>query len=210
MKKFVTIAAFLLTLTTRSLGQPGEEKLVRQAFDDYKSSILNDKGDEALNYIDQKTIRYYTDILEVIKNADSAKVNSLSLIDKITVFSIRHRATKEEIIKMDGKGLFVYAIKKGMVGKNSVANNTIGDVTIDKNFAKGQLLVRGQKAPLYFHFYKEPGQWKLDLTSLFPVSNMAFKKMIEDSGENENDYLFTLLETLTGKKPGADIWKPLL
>jgi hypothetical protein len=34
--------------------------------------------------------------------------------------------------------------------------------------------------------------------------------MIEDSGENENDYLFTLLETLTGKKPGADIWKLLL
>ena len=122
------------------------------------------------------------------------------------MFSIRHRTPKEDILSFDGKGLLVYAIKSGMVGKNSVANNSIGEITIDNNFAKGQFIANGQKAPFYFHFYKEEGQWKIDLTSIFSVSTMAFKKMVDDSGQNENEYLFSLLEMLTGKKPGQEIW----
>ena len=56
---------------------------------------------------------------------------------------------------------------------------------------------------------EEEGQWKIDLTSLFPVSTMAFKKMADESGENQNDYLFSLLEMITGKKPGTEIWQPI-
>jgi hypothetical protein len=39
---------------------------------------------------------------------------------------------------------------------------------------------------------------------------MAFKKMIEDDGEEENQYLIQLLEMITGKKPVNEIWKPIL
>lgn len=193
MTKFVWVLALLLFFTAPSHGQISEEKLVKKAFDNYKSAILGDKGEEALKSISNRTVQYYSDIIDVVKTADSARIDSLSLIDKITIFSIRHRATREEITAMNGPGLFVYAIKKGMVGKSSVAHNTIGEVTIDKEFAKGQLVANGEKAPLYFHFYKETGEWKLDLTSLFPISNQAFRKMVEDSGENENEYLFKFL-----------------
>ena len=200
---------FIINFAITSVGQQTEENLVRQTFDGYKSAILNDKGEEASNYVDSTTIRYYTDIIDVVKNADSSRVDTLPLIDKITVFSIRHRATKDEILSMNGKDLFVYAIKNGMVGKNSVANNSVGNIKIDKTFAKGQLLVNGRPAPLYFEFHKENGKWKLDLTSLFPVSNITFKKMVDESGENENDFLFTILENLTGRKPGPEIWQKI-
>ena len=95
-----------------------------------------------------------------------------------------------------------------MVGKNSVANHAIGEITINNDFAKGQFLANGQKTPLYFHFYKEARVWKIDLTSLFPISTVAFKKMADDSGQSQNEYLFSLLESVTGRKPGSDIWKP--
>ena len=207
MTKTINFLVLLLVLTTACNGQKKEEKSVRDAFDNYKSAILNDKGDEAVKYVDSRTIKYYSDILELVKNADSTQVSSLSLLDKLMVLSIRHRTSKEDILSFDGKGLLVYAIKSGMVGKNSVANNSIGEVTIDNNFAKGQFIANGQKAPFYFHFYKEEGQWKIDLTSIFSVSTMAFKKMVEDSGQSENEYLFSLLEMLTGKKPGQEIWE---
>jgi hypothetical protein len=137
MRKLSGILLLFFLFVISSNGQTGKEALVKQAFDDYKSAILNDKGEDALKYINSRTIKYYTEIIDLVKNADSAQVNSLSLIDKITVFSIRHRATREEILAMGGTDLFVYAIKKGMVGKNSVANNSIGKVTIDGAFAKG-------------------------------------------------------------------------
>ncbi len=209
MTKILSFSILLFLAATKNFAQESQQNLVKQTFNKYKSSILNDKGEEALKCIDSKTIKYYTDILLVVKNADSAKVNALSITDKITVFSIRHRATKEEILKMDGKGLFVYAIKSGMVSKSSVINNTIGNVTIDNQFAKGQLFVSGKKADFYFYFYKELNEWKLNLTSLFPLSNTIFNNMVKESGEDENEFLFTILENLYGTKPGAEIWQPI-
>jgi hypothetical protein len=209
MKKTVHLLILPLVLATFAYGQNQEEKLIRQTFDGYKSAILNDKGDEAVKYVDSRTIKYYGHIIELVKNADSTQVSSLSVMDKLMVFSIRHRTSREEILSFDGKALLVYAIKSGMVGKNGVAKNTIGKVVIDHEFAQGQFIVNGQESPLYFHFYKETGQWKLDLTSIFAASSMAIKNMVENSGQNENEYIFSILEALTGKKPGKEIWEKI-
>ena len=206
MKGTLTTLTLLFALTISMFGQKSEEKLVKEAFDNYKSSILNDKGEEAVKYVDSRTIKYYNDMLDLVRHGDSAKVEALSILDKVMVFSIRHRASREDILSFDGRTLLIYAIKSGMVGKNGVANLSIGDVTPTENFAKGQFVVNGQKAPLYFHFYKEEEKWKIDLTSLFQVSTTAFKKMVDDSGQTENEYLFAILEMLTGKKPGQEIW----
>jgi len=200
---------FLITLGNIAYGQKSEEKLVKKSFDNYKSAILNDKGEEAVKFVDSRTIKYYSDILELVKTADSAKVETISILDKLMVFSIRHRTAKEDVLNFDGESLLVYAINSGMVGKNSVANNSIGEVKIEGNYAKGQYISNGQKAPFYFDFYKEDKQWKIDLTSLFPISTKAFKKIADDSGQNQNDYLFSLLEMITGNKPDIEIWKPI-
>ncbi len=208
MPKTINILAFIFMFAVSVRAQDHETEAVRAAFENYKSAILNDRGEEAVNYIDSRTVKYYSDILEQVKQADSLTLESLSLLDKMMVLSIRHRSTKEQIDSFDGKGVLVYAIREGMVGKNSVANNGIGDITVDGSFAKGQLNTNGQKAPFYFHFYKEDGAWKIDLTSLFPVSNMAFKKMVNESGQTENGFLLLLLEMISGKKPGKEIWEP--
>ena len=209
MKQTLIALTLFFFWTSSAYGQKNEEKLVRKSFDSYKSAILNDKGEEAVKYVDSRTIKYYSDILELVKNGDSTKIETLSILDKLMVFSIRHRTSKQDILSFDGKTLLVYAIKSGMVGKNSVANNTIGDVTIDSSFAKGQFISNGNKAPFYFHFYKEDQQWKIDLTSLFPISTKAFKKMADESEQNQNEYLFSLLEMITGKKPTQEIWQSI-
>ncbi len=209
MKRILPILLITLISITSCNTANEEIQLVRKSFNNYKSAILNDKGEEAVKYVDSRTLSYYSEILEKIKRADSLTVNSAGIMDKIMIFSIRHRTSKEEILSFDGKGLLIYAFKEGMVGKNSVANNTIGDIEIDGDFAKGQLVANGQKAPFYFHFYKENELWKVDLTSIFPAGTMAFKKIIEDSGQEENEYLFVLLEMMTGKKPNNEIWYPI-
>lgn len=206
--KILSVLFFLFTVHV-SYGQKSEEELVRSSFDKYKSAILNDKGDEAVNYVDSRTIKYYTQILELVKTADSSEINKLSVLDKLMVLSIRHRISKRNILSFDGRALLVYAIKTGMVGKNSVLTNSIGEVVIDGTFAKGQFLTNGVKTPFYFHFYKEEGEWKMDLTSLFQISATAFKKIVDESGKTENDYLIYLLEMMTSKKPGPEIWLPI-
>lgn len=209
MKYFSRITFLLLFLIpVLTTAQQTEEVKVKNTFNAYKSAILNDKGGEAVEQVDTKTIAYYGSILEMVKTADSLQVDKSSLMDKLMILIIRHRISKEEIMTTNGKQLLVTAIKMGMVGKSSVINNEVGAVKINDNFASGELLVRGQKTPLAFEFHKESGAWKLDLTAIFPAGEAAFRQMVKQSGEPENEYLLSLIELTTGKEPGAEVWVP--
>lgn len=199
----------LIFITPVIYAQQQEEEAVRTAFDNYKSAILNDKGTEAVKYLDSRTMQYYGEMAELARSADSGSVNQLSSQDKFIVLSIRHRANREEVLNFTGESLLVYCLNNGMIGKSSVAKNSIGEVTINENFASGQFLSNGQKTPLSFHFYKENGSWKIDLTSIFAVADTAFEQMIAKSGMEENAFLLSLLEQLTRKKPGQEVWQPV-
>lgn len=209
MKKTINILICILFFSTFCFSQKKEEKQVRKAFEKYKTAILSDKGKEAVNSVDTRTINYYNKIINETIALDSIGLDSLGTIDKLTVLTLKHKASKKELLKFDGKGVLEYAIKNGMVGKSSVVGTTIGEVIIEDNFAKGQLVKNGQEAPFYFHFYKEDEVWKIDITSLFSIGTIAIQKMIKDSGTDENVFFVNLLELITNKKPGTELWQPI-
>lgn len=205
------LSIFILSFTCLiTFGQVSDEDMVRKTFNEYKTAILNDDAQKALYAVDSRTTKYYTDILHDVKTADSVKISSMSLIDRLTILILRAKASKSEIAEMKDTDAFIYAIKNGMVGKNSVMNNSVGEVSIDGSFAKGRLIAEGQQTSFYFNFYKEEGVWKLDLTALFSISNHTFKKMAEESETDENTFLFEILESLSGKKITSEIWEPVL
>lgn len=49
-------------------------------------------------------------------------------------------------------------------------NIEIGDVEMDGTLAKGYMISYGEQSPLFSEFNKEATKWKLDLTSIFPMS----------------------------------------
>jgi len=184
-----------------------EQEEVKQAFNNYKEAILNDQGDKAVNYTDSKTLKYYSSALEKVKHADSLALINMKRLDRFTVLAIRYRASKNEIMQFSGRSLLVYAINSGMVGKNSVMNNSIGTVEIKDKSANGQLLVNDNATPFQLQFNKESGQWKVDITSIFPIAETAFENMIKNSSMDENMYLMMILSMMTGEDPKNDIWK---
>ena len=119
-------------------------------------------------------------------------------------------ASKKEIQSMNGGGLLVYAIQKGMIGKSSVQRNRIGEVKLKGDIAKGQIVSGEQITPVYFDFNKEKGVWKIDLTSVFSLGTIGFKQVLKKSGLKENEYLIQVLEQMNGKKPSTKIWNPNL
>ncbi len=205
--RFLLSIAFL-TIPAALFAQP-DGQAVQKSFDAYKNAILKDKGEEASKYVDSKTIKYYSAMLDHIRNSDSVTVDKLSLLDKIVILRIRQELTKEDVASMDGKGLFVYAIQKGLVGKNSVKQNEIGKIIFDGDRAKAQLVAAGKASNIYFDFNKEDGQWKIDLTSIFPIAEQAFRQMVKEADAPDNEYLFFLLEAATGVAPTDKIWLPL-
>lgn len=207
MKNIKFALLLLAMLTTISYAKNDDQKLVQKSFELYKAALQEENGEEAIKYLDKTTIDYYTKMLDLTKNADSLTIEKQTILDKLMIFSMRHRVPKEEILNFDGKSCLVYSIKTGMIGKN-LAASSIGKVQVKKGTsAEGQLLIYGEKTPFKFLFNKEDGVWKIDLTSFFQVSNKQFQKMADESGKSTNDYLFSLLEMLTQKKPDSGIWE---
>ena len=208
MKKKLTYLLLLLTISI--FGQENSEQTVKQTFENYRQAILNDQGDKAISYLSSNTFDYYGTILEETKKADSIRLEELSLIDKLMVLIIRHRTPSDKIKSFDKNTLIVYAFNEGMIGKETVENYAIGEVFFEnENTAKGQLLVQNTPVPTSFRFYKENNEWKVDITSVMPGTNTAFEKMIENSGMEENEFIFLILENLTSERPDKSIWKPI-
>jgi len=43
---------------------------------------------------------------------------------------------------------------------------------------------------------------------VFPAGEAAFRQMVKQSGEPENEYLLSLIELTSGKEPGPEVWVP--
>lgn len=208
MRKFGLISLMLFIVYSCFGQNASDEKGIKDCFAGYKLSILESRGEEAIKWVDKNTLDYYESMLKLSIVADSSIVQILDFMDRFTVLTARHRIPKDELLKMDGNSFFVYAIDAGMVGKGGVTTVEIGEVTIDGDTAKGQLVSNGQVSPLYFQFNKEDGQWKIDITSIFAPSAAALTKMIKDSGQSETEFILQALQLLTGRSVDNSIWHP--
>jgi|WetSurMetagenome_2_1015567.scaffolds.fasta_scaffold00256_13 hypothetical protein len=103
MKRISIVVVLFFALTLLSSAQSSEEDSVRKAYDRYKTCLLNGGGEEVANLVDNLTIKYYGDMLDLAKNADSVKIETLTVSDKIMVFSLRHRITRKDLLSFDGR-----------------------------------------------------------------------------------------------------------
>lgn len=185
-----------------------EEAKIQACFEAYKNSILNDQGEVATKYVSERTIQFYDSMAFLARTADSLHIDSLSIIDKLTVLALRARTPNELLFSYEGREVFVFAINSGMVGKDDVRNNDIGKIYLDSTFARAMMMVNGTEAPLAMHFHLEEGEWKMDLTSLFPITNTALEEVIEDSEMTENEFLeFVIAYGLKGQQPFHELWE---
>ncbi len=184
-----------------------DEAKIRACFNAYKNSILTDQGEAATRYVSERTIQFYDSMAFLARTADSLQLDSLSIIEKLTVLTLRARTPNELLFSYEGRGVFIFAINSGMVGKDDIRNNDIGKIYLDSTFARAMMEVNGVESPLAMHFHLEEGEWKLDLTSLFHITNNALEEVIQDSEMTENQFLeFVISYGLKGKEPFHEIW----
>lgn len=202
-------ALFILMLTFLNVHAQSNANDIQKCFKAYKAAIIEGRGSDAAELVDNNTLDYYARMLEMSIYADSATVQEVSMIDKMTIFTTRHRIPKDTLLTMNGRTFFIYAINSGMVGKNSVVSLDLGEIDISGQFAKGQIVSAGQASPLSFDFNRENEEWKMDITSIFPASEMTLNQMLKQNGLEENEYIFQMLQFLTNRPVDDKLWQPL-
>lgn len=184
-------------------------KRINECWSAYKDAILSDNGAKAATLVDTNTIQYYDQVIDWVRNADSATVIQLNTLDMMMVLLIRHRSTDEEIRAFTGESLFIYAVNNGMVGKESVKENSISSITIEGNIAKAQLSVSGTPTEMSFTFRKFGRQWKLDLTTVLKDSIDAINTVITNMGITPTEFILAMLLYSNGQPADPDIWQPV-
>ena len=190
---------------------------VEKVFKDYQKALLNDNGNKAIQYLDSKTIKWYSDVLYHTKNTNRSDLEKLPFMEKMTALLIRGVATYEEIISFDVYSFMAFSVNNGLVDKNSTTMQTLANISVNDQYASADILMNEQDSNADFEFRKEKGSWKLDLTSIVnsPIAqsdmDKIMNKIIErnQSINNENEALEFLLKINPKVKFIDRIWEPV-
>ena len=206
----ILFLCFLLSNCTKeTTQQTADNNGVKDAFENYKSSILKQNGSRAVKYVSLSTIEYYSQMMEAALTGKEEEIKQLPTIDKMMVILLRHRIEPKLLANMTGEKLFIYSVDNSWI-KDSVINSDVGEVTESHDKATAEFINYGKKTPLKYTFVRENGQWKLDLTAVMPISDQAFKQVMESSNIGEDEYIFKVIESLSGEKLSEDIWQPII
>lgn len=182
----------------------------QEAFSGYKSAILEQQGQNAASIVTSTTIDEYQKYVDAAKYAERAEMERLSFLTRFQALIIRHRVPKEKLQGMDGKEAFVYAVDNDWIGKTGVVPMEIGNVRESGTKAVSDAFLNGQKIPFEFIYKKEGGKWKFDLTQILMNSEAPLRMAAKQANLKEDDFIFMVLETVSGTKPTQGLWTPPL
>ncbi len=186
-----------------------QEEEVKATFESFKAAMVDGDTDAVLGLTSSSSMDYYTNMLDLVLYADSAKVAGLPLIQKIGVLGTRVRIPKEDLMGMDGEAFFRYNIDNNKQNAQQIQMLGIGDVmAVDDNTAQGQVTANGQALPMSINFIQESSGWKIDMASLENMSEGQLTQIIQQSGMDFNQFI-KMAMAQQGMEVDDTIWQPM-
>jgi hypothetical protein len=186
-----------------------DEKAIRECFESYRQLALAQQGAEAAELVSNSTFEYYDELRRLALTGSAATIKEQSVGRRMMVLMYRHRYTRDDLQRMNGRELFVDNIDKGWIGKDSARDNELGDVKASGDSAAAEIVNKGKASGLKFQFLREGGAWRIDFASFLPKADLAFKAAAKEMEMEEDEMIFTILEAISGKKVPVTIWEPL-
>lgn len=209
MKRYLIAMLTLCSLATGCAKPSSDVADIQHTFDAYKAAILSTDGSAAVRQIAQPTLNEYQNYIDWCLHADRETLQSLSALNKMQVFLLKHRIPADELKQMNGEKAFVYAVDHDWIGKEGTAVTTIADIQVSGDTASAATQVNGRKQSIRFNFVKENGRWKLDLTKTLQDTDALLGFQISQAGVPENEYILRSIEMITGRKVADNIWDPM-
>lgn len=205
--KYILVVA-VLSLFPNPL-YAGDADGVKKTFADYRSAVLDQRGKDAVQLLSKATIDEYQKYVDWALKADKKTLESLSMMNRLQVMTLRHRVEPETLRKLTGKSAIIHAVDRNWIGKNGVIRTSLGKIDVVENSATAEVIIGERKTPQRFQFNKENGVWKFDLVRVMMNINAAFKETAKRAGMSENEFIFHALESISGKKVDDSIWVPV-
>jgi len=212
-RSVVALLALLVVGSGASAAAPDDEDQVRQVFVAYKKALMEGDGDVAAALVDTGTLDYFEAIKGLSLEGREDEIRGRPFIDRLLIVTIRHELDPSLLRGMELRDLLRHAIDAGWIARSSIAQLDIGDVSVEGDEATGVALAGAMAAssdpdaePLFYRFVREDGVWRFRFASLVASLNRIVTDFARQMGAAEDDLIFMLVQTLSGRQVLPEIW----
>lgn len=184
------------------------ESAVRDAFEQYRRALIERDGDRAAELVSRSTLDLYEDMTDLALTATRSELMARRTIDRLNALFLRQLLTPRELQTMSGADVISFAVEEGLINDSSVVKLEPTRVNVLGPTAALDIQINEKPAPFSMTFRNEDGEWKIDLTELLDLSELAFRDQMNKSGLGEEEYLFLLVESISKKRATSDLWRP--
>ena len=198
---------------------PSDEEVVaaiERVFEQYKSALLAGDGEGAVALVDQQTHDYWSVLRDLAASGAEEKVRERSFIDRLLIVSIRHEIPADQLATMELQELIRVAFASGWIAPASIEQLVMGQVSVEGDTARAPAMTRASAADastssvvdtLDYEFVEEEGEWKFRFASLVVGLNRVIAELTAALGTEEDDLIFMLVESFSGRKVLPDVWQ---
>ncbi len=187
-----------------------EESRVRDVFNQYIKALQDGDGDAAAKLVDENTVKYYARMKQIALYDSKKEFDSLTLVDKSLVLSLRHLMTAEQLKPMSPRALISHAVKSNWLDRETAGKLAIGDINVYGDSANGVAIMSGEETPLKFVLNKIDGEWRFDLTAMLAWANPSFHRLMKEAEMDEKAFLVSIIEASYETKVDETIWRPMI
>jgi len=215
------VLAAMVLVCAPALAQPGAaaddaEAAVRATFEAYRQALVAGDGEAAAGLVDRDTEQYYRLLKRLVLEGTEEEVRERTFVDRFLVIAFRHQFEAEELAGMELADVIVRAMQIGWINSAAIEQLAVGEVTIEGSEATAAARTRasledpslaGGMDELTYRFVREDGSWKFRFSALVAASDEVMRNLAAQLNVEEDDLIFTLIESLTGIEVLPDIWE---
>ncbi|TAJ25425.1 MAG: hypothetical protein EPO68_00080 [Planctomycetota bacterium] len=191
------------------VAQQASTQPVLDCFAAYRQSLLDQDGPRAASLVSDGTVALYQSLRDVALVGSEADVRALRLVDRLQVLLLRVRVPAAQLGTMDGRALFAHTVTQNWIGKAGIQRASLGAIELAPPRAVAVVLAAGAPTGERYHFEERGGAWRFDLLPSVEFVDQVLRTQRDKLAVSEDQLLLSAIETLTGNKPDASIWKPL-
>ena len=192
------------------------EAAVRATFEAYRQALMAGDGEVAASLVDRETGEYYGQLKRLVLEGSEEEVRQRSFVDRFLVVAFRHQFSGDELAAMELADVIVRAMEIGWINSTAIEQLAVGPIRIEGNEAIAAARTRasledpslaGGMDELEYRFVNEDGRWKFRFSDLVMSIDEVMRNLAAQLGADEDDLIFTLVESLTGVEVLPEVWE---
>jgi hypothetical protein len=187
---------------------PVSEQKISEVFSQFADALKEGNPEKATDLTSVDTFNVYEKCRKLALDSSGTNLAELPQLEIIMILQYRYMLSKKELEAMNGRQLFSWAIKEGLVNQALVEGVSIDEISLEgteafASFFKGKQKVEEDR----FRFVEEDSSWKIDVYYLSKHLELYFETARKQTGNSKIEFAVSSLERSLKKSVPAAILK---